>query len=101
MTMFLRPAAVSATFLIASFSPLQAQSLDCALVANALEPECYCTGDNALTNLSDPICVAADLGDAPITNFTPIVGPLLGAGVFAAVAGGTTSTTSTTGTVSP
>lgn len=56
-------------------------------------------------NQDDPVCLGLPQDGAPITNFVPIVAPLLGAAALAGLAGsggtsGTTSTTTTTSTTS-
>lgn len=50
-------------------------------------------------NVDDEACLGLPIPNQAITNFLPIAGPILGAGVLAGLGGGSTpSTTSTTST---
>ena len=61
----------------------QGYDLDCDDEANRDNPDCLGLPD-----------------DQPITNFVPLIAPLVGAGVLAAVGGSSGSTVSTTSTTS-
>ena len=54
------------------------------------------------SNRDDPVCLGLPDPNQPITNFAPVVAPLVGVGALAGLAGGggTTGTTSTTSTTS-
>ncbi|MEL6885382.1 MAG: hypothetical protein AAFP87_12800 [Pseudomonadota bacterium] len=53
-------------------------------------------------NRDDPLCLGLPDPNQPITNFAPVIAPLVGVGALAGLAGGggTTGTTSTTSTTS-
>jgi len=55
------------------------------------------------TNQDDPTCLGLPDGGAEITNFVPLIAPLVGVAALAGLggSGGTSGTTSTTSTTSP
>jgi hypothetical protein len=92
------PAFIVAFTMVAGTAPMSmAQTLDCTLEANARVAECFCNDVNNPLNQESPICLSLPEERLDITNFAPLIAPLLGAGALAGLAGGgsTTSTTST------
>ena len=84
------------------------EPLDCNAPVNAAKEECLCQDSNipSLSEEDRELCVAwiaeggVPVGGAAVTNFAPLIAPVVGVLGAAAAAGSGGSTTGTTGTTS-
>ena len=78
------------------------QASDCQVSPNTFKQECFCEdrlNETKYPNAYDEYCLALPGGDQ-VTNFAPLIAPLVGVAGLAGLAGGGGSTTSTTSTTS-